>query len=233
MKCLTWNVEWAPQASTRWALISQQITAQRPDVVCYTEVIRDSVPEGYVIEASSDYGYPHAGDRRKVLLWSRQPWTDVDEVGHPSLPTGRFITGVTGGIRFVGVCIPWKDAHVKTGRKDRLPWQDHLTYCEGLGHVLARYAEQPVPVCVLGDYNQRFPRSKQPEHVAAALLNALPAGYAIITEGMKDGEGKQLIDHVSLSPMLSTSGMEVISNKSSDGTQLTDHVGVALNLHLQ
>jgi hypothetical protein len=35
-----------------------------------------------------------------------------------------------GPIRFVGVCIPWRDAHVRTGRRDRAPWEDHLRFLE-------------------------------------------------------------------------------------------------------
>jgi hypothetical protein len=35
-----------------------------------------------------------------------------------------------GPIRFVGVCIPWRDAHVRTGRRDRAPCEDHLRFLE-------------------------------------------------------------------------------------------------------
>lgn len=112
MNCVTWNLEWAPPGTHRGKLIRESIDAERPDVVCYTEVKRDFVPEGHRIEADADYGYPHNGSRRKVIFWSKVPWEEVDVVGDPALPSGRFASGVCGGVRFVGVCIPWRDAHV-------------------------------------------------------------------------------------------------------------------------
>jgi hypothetical protein len=153
----------------RGELIQRDIGAVEPEVICYTEVIRNLVPEGHRIEADPDYGYPQNGTRRKVLLWSKTPWTDIDVLGDPALPTGRFASGVTGGVRFVGVCIPWSAAHVTSGRKDRARWEGNLLYREGLGRILRRYAESNVPVCVLGDYNQQIPRFKQPKRVCEAL----------------------------------------------------------------
>jgi hypothetical protein len=201
-----------------------------PDVVCYTELIRDIVPDGHRIEGGEDWGYPHNGTRRKVLLWSRQPWEEFDIVGDPGMPPGRFVSGVTAGVRFVGVCIPWRDAHVNLGRKDRGRWEEHLLYCEGLGRVLRRYAESDLPVCVLGDYNQRIPRFKQPPEVAGALAAALPPGFRVATEGMVDAEGRGLIDHVAGSPGLEISILSVIPRIAGDGTRLSDHVGVAAML---
>jgi hypothetical protein len=63
------------------------------------------IPEGYCLDADPDYGYPNKGGRRKVILWTKHPWTEVDATGDEAIPTGRFVSGVTGGIRFVGVCI--------------------------------------------------------------------------------------------------------------------------------
>ena len=140
MKCLTWNLEWVSKASKRSKLISEQIGRVDPDIVCYTEVLCGFIPQGHLIEANLDYGYPNTGEKLKVALWSNSPWTNFDDVGDPSLPTGRFVSGITRGVRFIGICIPWKDAHVRTGRRDRAPWQDHISYCEGLERVLERYS---------------------------------------------------------------------------------------------
>ncbi len=226
MKCITWNLEWASKASERSRLITEQIRQLDPDVVCYTEIIRSFIPEGYSIEANPDYGYSNTGEKLKVTLWSNSPWTDFDNVGDPNLPSGRFVSGVTRGIRFVGVCIPWKDAHVRTGRKDRAPWQDHLSYCKGLGRVLLRYSNSKEPICVLGDYNQRIPRVAQPENVAKALLNSIPKGYSVVTKSIKDLEGKNLIDHVAVSPTLIATIDKILPRVSSEGIRLSDHVGV-------
>ena len=78
MKCLTWNLEWAAPASKRGDLIRRQIAEIDPHMICFTEVIRSLVPEGYHLEADADYGYPNDGSRRKVLLWSKQPWTETE-----------------------------------------------------------------------------------------------------------------------------------------------------------
>lgn len=230
MKILTWNLEWAPLGSKREKLITTLIAQIDPDVVCYTEVNRNTIPDGHIIEADPDYGYPHNGQRLKVLLWSKHPWKEVDTVGDPDLPTGRYASGITQDIRFIGVCIPWKDAHVRNGRKDREPWQDHLAYCEGLSRIIEAHSASSHPICILGDYNQRIPRLYQPEHIAKALLHAIPNDFTFITQGLKDNEDKQLIDHICVSPSLTASATQILPHTTPDGTRLTDHMGVLANI---
>ncbi len=227
MKCLTWNLEWAAPGSKRGQRIREMISALDPDVACFTEVVRDLVPVGHTIEAGADYGYPNHENRRKVILWSRHPWTRIDTTGNIEMPPGRFATGNTGGVQFVGVCIPWRDAHVRTGNRNRNPWDDHLSYCRGLGQILARYEKDAIPSCVLGDFNQRVPRVNQPLDVAQALADAISDRFQIATEGIKDAEGNQLIDHFAGSPHLTISVTSIIPRFTSDGTRLSDHVGVA------
>jgi endonuclease/exonuclease/phosphatase family metal-dependent hydrolase len=233
MKCLTWNLEWASQNSKRLRLIRQKIDEISPDIVCYTEAILSTISDGHVIAASADYGYLDTGERRKVILWSRSIWTEIDTLGDPLMPPGRFVSGVSNDIRFVGVCIPWRDAHVKTGRKDKKLWQDHLSYCEGLQRVLERYSELEYPLCVFGDYNQRIPRVSQPKHIADALLTAMPPDFSIVTEGMTDPENKNLIDHFSISSTLNALSIEILPRFDSDGTRLSDHVGVVATLQMK
>lgn len=213
-------------------IISRKIAEIDPDVVCYTEVLRSVLPEGFTIESNADFGYSNTGQKRKVILWSKYPWVHFDEVGDSDLPPGRFVSGIVGGIRFVGVCIPWRDAHVKTGRKDRKPWQDHLSYCAGLGNILKRYSRSNEPQCILGDFNQRIPRVSQPEYVSKALLSAFPEGFRIATEGMEDADGKRLIDHFAISPSLTANIEKVLPRFAPDGTRLSDHVGVMARLRI-
>ncbi len=104
MTCLTWNLEWKAPASASGEIIRERITELDPDVICFTETITSMVPEAYRIESGADYGYPHDGDRRKVVLWSKNPFTEIDIVGDADMPSGRFVAGVAGGIRFIGVC---------------------------------------------------------------------------------------------------------------------------------
>jgi hypothetical protein len=227
MKCFTWNLEWKPPTSVAGRIIQQKIAQCNPDVMCITEAVALIVPQGHRIEADSDYGYDHDGNRRKVILWSKNHWEDIDTLGDDEMPTGRFASGVTQGVRFVGICIPWRDAHVKTGKKNKKPWQDHLAYCDGLHRVLDRYSRDRTPICVLGDFNQRVPRVTQPVHVYDALIHALPSSFRIATEGLKDSDGKNLIDHIAISNDLLAELTTIIPRVAPDGTRLSDHVGIA------
>jgi endonuclease/exonuclease/phosphatase family metal-dependent hydrolase len=95
---------------------------------------------------------------------------------------------------------------------------------------LARYSADRTPTCVVGDFNQRIPRVSQPVNVAKALADAIPADFMIATEGLKDAEGADLIDHFVVSSDLSISITQIVPRFSLDGTRLSDHVGVAAAL---
>lgn len=231
MICLNWNVWWANDRLARGETVQSLVEKSKADVVCLTETTLSIVPvTGHQIDAGLDWGYQHDGTRRKVVLWSREPWVDVDSVGAESMPGGRFVSGVTQGIRFVGVCIPWKDAHVTSGRRDRTPWEDHLAYLSGLAAVLERYQDADESLCVLGDYNQRIPRKYQPIRVAEALSNVLGENLVVATAGKTDDEGMLLIDHYSHTTDLAVEVLEIIPRKSAEGTKLSDHVGVIASI---
>ena len=231
MKCITWNIEWALETSPRGKRIKKIVQDADPDVLCFTEATLGMIPEnGYVIESDPNYGYPNNGDRRKVLLWSKQPWHKVDTIGSKGLPSGRFVTGITFGVRFVGVCIPWRDAHVRTGRKDRALWEDHLQYLGAFTPLANVYCNAGLPVCVTGDFNQRIPRSRQPLEVAQRLSRAFDADWKIATAGIVDDKGHQLIDHVATCGRLFAHVDEIIPKKSSTGSPLSDHVGIITSI---
>ena len=231
MKCLTWNIQWATKRSRKGLRINQLVAEADPDVVCFTEATMGMIPEnGYAIESDPDYGYPNKGNRRKVLLWSKHPWQAVDTVGSKALPSGRFVSGITKGIRFVGVCIPWFGAHVSTGRKDRVRWQDHLDYLDAFTPLADAYCNAGLPVCVTGDFNQTIPRSRQPLEAAQRLSRVFEVGLDIATAGIVDAEGKQLIDHVAACGQLLVELEEIIPKKSSTGLLLSDHVGIITSI---
>ena len=190
MRVLTWNLEWAAVGTDRLAMIRQFMASQNPDVACLTEVKLNTIPKGYVILSEPDYGYVNTKGKHKVVLWSQSPWLEIDTLGSQELPSGRFVTGVTNGIRFVGVCIPWSNAHVQTGRKDRSAWQDHLAFLEGLRNLLSKYQQDPKPICVLEDFNQRMPRDRQPEIVYEALTRTFQNGFSVATQNTRDPAGK-------------------------------------------
>jgi len=223
IRIATWNVEWATpetKAGKRIQRIIEQIDA---DIFVLTEGCKELMPEGFVLDGGTDWGYESEDKRRrKVLLWSRYPLVDPSQGKGFHLPEGRFIAATVrhpiGDIRIYGVCIPWKDAHVRTGRKDRTPWEDHSTYLEGLRQLV----EQPKsPLVVLGDFNQRIPRVSQPVLVAEQLSRCMD-GLQVCTALPLD---KPLIDHIAVSQELVSTKVEVIPDHDSEG-RLSDHRGV-------
>jgi endonuclease/exonuclease/phosphatase family metal-dependent hydrolase len=228
----TFNCEWRPSASQDASVIREQLLALRPDIICLTEAYRDFFRDlGHVIEADADYGYPMLAGRRKVLLWSREPWRHVDSIGDPGLPPGRFVAGTTatalGDVSVAGVCIPWSKAHVATGRRDRTTWEDHLAF---LGGLAAWLPAAPVRTIVMGDFNQRVPQRYQPQHVMDALQRALLKRIEIATAGDIPGIGKQAIDHICFSPDLKVCSTRGVSNVGPDQRLVSDHFGVCVEL---
>lgn len=231
MICLNWNIRWAESGTQRGELIGDAIRRLDPDVMCLTESTISMIPRtGHSIVSSPDYGYPNNGSRRKVILWSKNPWAGVDRIGSHSMPGGRFASGITEGVRFFGICVPWKDAHVRTGRLDRTPWEDHLAYLAGLASVVKRHAYSETPLCVLGDYNQPIPRVRQPIRVATALADALENQLIISTSGILDPGGRPLIDHYAHSRGARTEIIGIVPKITDEGIDLSDHVGVVASI---
>ena len=106
----------------------------------------------------------------------KNAWTDIDQLGSKEIPSGRFISGITNGIRIVGLCIPWRFAHVSTGRKDRKPWEDHLSFIQNLSFSNEK-------TIIIGDFNQNIPKKNQPEIVFSSLKNMID-GFNLLTTNM-------------------------------------------------
>ncbi len=232
LRVVNWNVEWARPGTSRGDQVSAVIEGQAPDLVCVTEGFREILPgNGHVIESGADYGYRMYAGRRKVLLWSRRPWTEVDLVGYPDMPSGRFVAGVTdtplGEIVVTGVCIPWRAAHVSTGRKDRKVWEDHVSYLEHLPKA-SSFSEASRPRIVLGDFNQRIPRSRTPHRVYGQFADTF-ADWRIPTEGVVPGAGVQVVDHLAHCDELECVGVSGWPNTLS-GRRMSDHPGVVVQL---
>lgn len=169
--------------------------------------------------------------RRKVLLWSKEPWTEIDDQGHDSIPPGRFVSGVTktrafGKVTVVGVCVPYRESRTRWTNDgvQRRPWDDHVQYLEGLRTVLDRTGKRLV---VVGDLNQRTEGRSYPARVRQALHAAIPSGVTIATGGL--GEERRSIDHVAISDELSAHALKVIS-RYHEGKALSDHHGVLADL---
>jgi endonuclease/exonuclease/phosphatase family metal-dependent hydrolase len=228
----TWNTQWATPRSARGQAVAAAVAGLRCEVIVATETTRGILPaDGHVVDAGTDWGYrlPDPA-RRKVAMWSANPWRDIDAIGDPQLPGGRFVAATTdtalGPLRVVGLCIPWRSAHVSTGRRDRATWEDHLAFLRALPAVLVT---QPHPLVVAGDFNQRVPHPGKPTAAAITLTDAF-RDLAIVTNG--DTSHGPLIDHIAIDPSLEASEPEVLGKQGAD-CQLSDHHGVAVELQLR
>lgn len=230
---VTWNVEWRAAASADASLIKQRMFACQPDIICLTEAPADFFrnDDGHVVMAQPDYGYPNPDSRRKVLLWSRNPWANTDSTGHPDLPSGRFVSSTTettaGPIKVIGVCVPWSAAHVNTGRRDRRRWEEHLRYLHNLEAIISPDCHATV---VIGDFNQTIPRRTAPIEVYAALEESILSRLVVATTGVIDANGSSSIDHVAHSRDLAARDVHVLSRFAPSGRALSDHFGIMCQL---
>lgn len=228
----TWNMERKVPGSREAALMLADLAAHTPDLICLSEAYTGlDLPEGHLITSEADYGYQLIEGRRKVMLWSRTPWESIDCIGRPDMPPGRFVSATTmtalGEVTVVGVCIPWRDAHVRNGTRDRQPWEDHLTYLAGLSDLLASLSG---PVILMGDFNQRIPRRHTPKPVHAVLLDALGSRFTVATASFAGPDGRMAIDHIAYTSGFVGRSVAVLSDTAPDGTRLSDHFGVVAEL---
>ena len=234
LRVISWNVEWATPVSRRTAQVLNHIARHAPDIVCLTEAHVELLSRhGHTICSQPDYGYAIKEGRRKVMLWSQEPWEQIDDLGIDSMPPGRFVAGVTqtslSTATIVRVCIPWfgsrTEARRKLGRKER--WEDHRQYLAGLTEVLAR--ESAKHLIVMEDFNQTIgPDSRAPSELQLALQRAFPSSMTVATAALAF-QGRRSIDHIASSDDLTVESLGVISN-FHDGGRLSDHFGVVAEL---
>ena len=165
------------------------------------------------------------------MLWSREPWNQVDAVGIESMPPGRFVSGVTqtsvGALTVMGVCIPWADSRVRATSVKRKKWEDHRQYLAGLSEVLESTLLERL--IVVGDFNQRIQQGRSvPADVSTALQSTIGSRATIVTAGL-GFRGRRSIDHVALSEDMTAEYLGVISNYDGD-RKLSDHFGVVAGL---
>ena len=240
MKIVNWNVDWAT-SSWRTHEIRSRIHRHAPEIVCFTETHSDSrfLQDGHRICARPDYGYGIQKSRRKVLLWSREPWEHVDDLGDDQLPPGRFVSGVTrtsvGEVAVVGLCIPWwgSRAGARYSGERREAWEDHEVY---LGHLAGVLACAPSErLVVVGDFNQKIGKSSRPgsktAHRVALLQRAIPSHVTLVSRELEYC-GRRTIDHVGLSFDMTAGSLDVISNVHAERA-LSDHFGVVADVLVQ
>ena len=224
MKILIWNVQWAVPGKPKEQKIQEIISQENPDIICITEGnIQSWDHYDHVISSQEDYGYKIHEGRRKVILISKQEWQDVDTFGGESFPGGRFVSGKTFGVDVVGVCIPWRDAHVKSGI--RKPWEDHLYYLSALKEYMTKMNSQTI---IMGDYNQRIPKKYSTIAVFEALTDTF-SDFDIWSKGNIEPIGKQAIDHFATKNMTGEVSVRSIDN-FQDRIRLSDHFGLVIEI---
>lgn len=227
----TWNTEWKTAASEAGWRVAAILEAIGSDVIIVTEGVRGLLPEGgSAVDAGSDWGYAPKLDRRKVIIWSPYPLR-LDFIGVEGATRGRLAVATTalptGPVRVVGVCIPWRDAHVDTGRRDAQRWSEHMDYLDRLEQILPGL-DDDIPTVIAGDFNQRIPRNSQPVRVAERLHDVL-ADWTIHTAG--DMPNGPHIDHIATNRRLTLESVADWAASDHLG-RLSDHAGVTCRLGL-
>ncbi len=186
---------------------------------------------GHALWAERPAGDWFNQDERKVLIWSKQPWTASAISSSADIDQSRYVTAATetpvGEVTVLGVCIPWHMAEVthRTGRK-RKPWELHLDYLEVLAELLAGTEG---PVVVAGDFNQQVPRAKYGNRAAALALESAFEPLAILTRGTVPGCDRQGIDHIAVSEDLRPISVAGWRNKVN-GNRMSDHDGAVVEV---
>ena len=237
MNLVNWNVQWPTPRSKRTPEILRRIEEYTPDVICLTESNIDLLsPNGYVICSQPDYGYKTAENRRKVMLWSREPWDRVDDLGHESMPPGRYVSGITktpsGELTVVGVCIPWHGSRTeeRQGLGRKKIWEDHESFLNSLSGVLSGLQDRPLVIA--GDFNQRIgQRGYSSRELQSVLHDTMPERVTIATSALGYA-GRRSIDHIALSDDLVAESLSVVSNIAGE-SKLSDHFGVAAKLSIR
>ncbi|MBU6284147.1 endonuclease/exonuclease/phosphatase family protein [bacterium] len=226
----TWNLEWAKPAKRD--AIRDRIGAWQSDILVVTEGDHGVLPSGgHVADGGTTWGYPVVkAERRKVILWSRWPLEHVSTDVPTDVRCGRLVDATVaspvGPVRVLAVCIPWRDAHVRTGIDPHgRPWREHRRFVAHLGDVIAGH---PVgtPLVVMGDFNQRLPRARQPAEVHGALVAAL-GPLTVVTAGANPlpGLSRREVDHVAISDDLVAEEVFGVDRHDA-GRTLSDHDAV-------
>jgi endonuclease/exonuclease/phosphatase family metal-dependent hydrolase len=231
MKIVTWNIDRrAPDTWQAEAAVGR-IASRAPDIVCLTEAHEGSLNglhvdgrPGHVLVDRGVLWAREAETERKVLLWSRNPWTDVLKDGELSA-IGGAVGGVTetdlGPVRVVGVCIPHHLAW-PTGMTPRpKPWSHHVEFLERLEAFLGSLPADH-PLVVIGDFNQQAPAAFG-LMAARKRFDRTFSGLSMITRGDPSPADDPLIDHVAVGKMLRAKSVHAFSRFTADGKPLSSH----------
>lgn len=223
-----WNSERHEPQAWQWQELKRRLLEANPNVICCPECWLDYFDSSWhPIFSEHLSGQRNSQNERKIGLWSRNPWTNVDTVGSSEIPPGRFVRGTTEvegtEIEVIGLCIPYAMSNVRVGRGGRTKWEEHRLYLQSLGELIRPSLSRPT--IVLGDFNQRIPRTKWGAKQMAAMLEAALAEYRVWTEALLPGLEEPVVCHIAGS---SHFALERSWGETREhlGKPLSDHDGV-------
>ena len=225
----TWNLERKKPTTPTGAAGIAHLASLEADVLVLTEG-RTTYPagEGHVVWSRPLGRGP---EERLVVMWSRHPWSKVDDLGHPSLPPGRFVAATTetpiGPVDVLGVCITWHMADVQYGARNRKPWEVHITYLEVLVDVLAEWPTDR-PIVVAGDFNQRLTDPMKRDGRSTEPMFRCFEQMDMPTIGVVPDWPREENDHIATRG-LRTVGVRAWPNVV-DGVRCSDHGGVLIDV---
>lgn len=247
MKVLNWNTQAdrLRAGAPKFERVRELIAGYDADVICLTEAYPQAMPDGgHTISSEiSGWGWPEDKGARKVVLWSRFGWQDVDTLGSPNMPPGRFIKATTASgyerWTIIGVCIPYAHYrnHEKWGEQRKTFWQGACEYLDALsGDYLPGliredflpYSKEPVRAILLGDFNLQIPPYNYPYRRSEVNQKRKETfdSWLIPTAGIS----RHFIDHVAMSTDLRVNSLQYISRYTPDDSKLSDHDGIYVEI---
>lgn len=178
-------------------------------------------------------------DERYVSLWSRWPVEPTSVEPHQRGSVAGLVRTPAGRLLVYGTVIAW--ANDKGEHGEHRMWQRHAEEIQRQGQEWQQLRDEypGVPLVVAGDFNQDRDGSGWygTHHVREMLTVALTAaGLVVVTDadvvqaGLYD---HNLVDHVAISTDLlahHTTAMTVLHRDHEDGTHLSDHPTVVVDL---
>lgn len=232
---LNWNFERRAPRSRHATTMMERVVESRPDLICLTEAYEGSTASlgGHEIaDRGATWSNSRHDGERLALLWSPNPWDEVDAVGNSGTATGGYISGITdthaGPMRVIGICAPHHAASQISATHKARHWTEQIAFWTGLAKLIAT-RDRSVSTVLLGDFNQYVPRIWGSKTAHAAMLAALD-DLRVATGGPITGIDEPTIDHIAHTPDLARQEVVGLSRFGDDGRALSDHFGVIARL---